>query len=182
MKLSLRKKATSISLLLSLTSIIANPANASSSGTTTITLGVNGLSCSGSLAISAPGIFPLGTLDSATVTTHVGDTVTVTDSRCGSAGWNSTIQISELTDISTSQTINTNTALDYYAGILARTGSGTGALVATTAALPFTTSAIVYAPFGTVADGATWRPSITLTLGGSVYSGSYTALGTTSVF
>jgi len=182
MKLSLRKKASYIALLLTFPLILTNPANAASSGTTTITLGVNGLSCLGSLGISAPVTFSLGVMDSSTSTTHLGDTVTVTDSRCGSVGWNSTIQITELTDTSTAQTINTNNAIDYHAGTPWRLGSGTGTILATSAATPATTSAIVSAAFGTVIDGAAWRPTITLVLGGTVYSGNYTALGTTSVY
>lgn len=182
MKLSLRKKATYIALLLLFPLIITNPASAASSGSTTITLGVNGLSCSGSLGISAPATFSLGIMNSSTSSTHLGDTVTVTDSRCGSVGWNSTIQITELTDTSTAQTINTNNAIDYHAGTPWRLASGTGAILAISAVTPSTTSAIVSSAFGTAVDGAAWRPTITLTLGGSVYSGYYTAIGTTSVY
>lgn len=182
MKLSLRKKATYIALLLTSPLIVASPANSAQSGTTTITLGVTGLSCSGSLAISAPATFSLGTIGLSSVTTHLGDTVTVTDTRCGSVGWNSAIQITELTDTSTAQTISTNDALDYSAGTPWRNGSGTGLITSTPHLTPLTSGPIVGAAFATAVDGASWRPTITLTLGGSVYSGNYRATGTTSVY
>lgn len=181
MKLSLKLKVAAIAFAFASTLIIVNPANAASSGTTTVNFtvvsgSVVGPAPTGTLTISAPSSLDL--LDYVlpyTFLTAFPSAVTVTDTRSTSTGWISSVLMSPLSPAS-GATIPA-TVFAYSAGTIT-TISGGGSATGLTSVIPVASVNCVTA-IGKLT--ASWIPTIQTTILDAPANGEYTGSITSSV-
>lgn len=132
----------------------------------------------GSLTISVPATFNLGTASAgSTISVSMGS-VTVADTRGTSAGWTVGVIASALTNTTVGNTI-IPTAMSYTTGVI--TPSGTVTMVEQdqtnlTGVVPVATASLGSGHFG-----ATWAPTLTVVIPSAAADGLYTGTITQSV-
>ena len=132
----------------------------------------------GSLTISVPATFNLGTASAgSTISVSMGS-VTVADTRGTSAGWTVGVIASALTNTTVGNTI-IPTAMSYSSGVI--TPSGTVTMVEQdqtnlTGVVPVATASLGSGHFG-----ATWAPTLTVVIPSAAADGLYTGTITQSV-
>lgn len=156
----------------------ALPASAASTGDTPITMAVN----TGTLDITVPaGPVALGSVTASasaqTVSGQLG-TVTVTDSRGGTAGWAAT---ASAVDFTGPQSISVSAAnsSSYDAGTATVTGTATVANTNLDALYPG--GAVQTATGVSGINTATWNPTISVTVPANALAGTYSSTVTHSV-
>jgi len=155
--------------------LFPNLANASGTGTTTMTLIVQ--SGSGTLSISTPVSINLGTAYApSTVLVDIG-TVIVSDTRGGGLGWTTSAIATALTPAS-GPTIAAS-AIGYKSGIITTVGSAT--LVETDQTNLTGQVTVVTASLPTGTYSATWTPWVSVVIPTGLAAGTYTGSITHSV-
>jgi hypothetical protein len=156
----------------------APPAMAAGSGSTPVTLAVNG----GTLDITVPaGPVALGAVSASTsaqtITGALGS-VTVTDGRSGTAGWTTT---AGAVDFTGPQTINMSATggSSYVPGDATVTGTAT--VTASTLSPLFPAGPVQVATGVTGINTATWNPTISVTVPADALAGTYSSTLTHSV-
>ena len=154
------------------TALSASAATDDSNATVTVAGGQLSIDVPAALALSStgPGVAAVGSLG----------TVTVTDDRASTAGWNTSITVADFTSLVANAPVIPAAAFSYTASAATATGAGAGTVTESGTVIGGT-SALVQTATTAGNNAATWTAEVTLDIPANALAGDYTSVLTHSV-
>jgi hypothetical protein len=134
----------------------------------------------GDLSIDVPTALALSSTGPGVAATGSLGTVTVTDTRASTAGWNTSITVADFTSAVVGAPTIPATAFGYTASAAIATGAGAGVVTASGTVIGGA-SALVQTATTAGNNAATWTAEVTLDIPANALAGDYTSILTHSV-